>query len=69
VEEVGLPELPDGDKPEFETVTFTLHSTQSEILQEALSLAKEQGEFGEINTNTNGNAIARVCEGYLRGES
>lgn len=60
-----LPNLPDGDKDPFEQMTFTLHHTQAEQVQIALALAANQGPFDSENKNSNGNALARICETYL----
>lgn len=60
-----LPKLPDGDKDPFEQMTFTLHHTQAEQVQIALALAANQGPFDSDNPNSNGNALARICETYL----
>lgn len=53
-------ELPDGDKSEFEQITFTLHKDQKELIEYAMSIVKDdvQETFG--NTNKNGNAIYEV---------
>jgi len=68
VSEVGMPELNSGDKGELEQITFTLHSDQSAEVKNAIDKAKEQGPFVDTNNeNSNGNAIARICEWYLNG--
>ena len=68
VDEVEAPMLPDGDRAPFRQMTFTVHDEQFERVEAALKKAKEQGggESG-VNENSNGNALAFVCEGYLRG--
>jgi ParB-like chromosome segregation protein Spo0J len=61
-----LPELRDGDREPFQNMTFTLHDTQVNIVSEAIREAKDQGDFDEaLNANSNGNALARICESYL----
>ena len=61
-----LPALPDGDKAPFQQMTFTLHDDQARMVVTALEAAKMSGAFtGTWNENSNGNAIARVCETYL----
>jgi len=66
VETIGMPELPTGDKSPFQQVTFTLHDTQAEEVQRALKAAKAIGPFIDSpNANSNGNALARVCETFL----
>ena len=59
------PSLPDGDKPEFQQMTFTLHDSQAEEVKAALDAAKAMGAFDSPNENSNGNALARVCETFL----
>jgi len=57
--------LPDGDKSDYETMSFTLHRDQAEAVREALERAKAAGPFvGTGNENSNGNALARVAEAY-----
>lgn len=63
VEEIGFPGLPDGDKEPFQQMTFTLHDEQAEQVAFAISTAKNLGPFIDTgNENSNGNALARVCE-------
>jgi ParB-like chromosome segregation protein Spo0J len=62
----GMPDLPEGDKEPFQQMTFTLHDEQAEQVSIALKQAKSVGEFvGSLNENSNGNALARICETYL----
>ena len=62
----GMPELPEGDKSEYQQMTFTLHNTQAELVKAAIAAAKKMAPFDEaLNKNSNGNAITRVCEGFL----
>lgn len=57
--------LPTGDKSPFQQMTFTLHDTQAEIVKDAIERAKAAGAFVETgNENSNGNALARICEAY-----
>ena len=52
-------ELPDGEKGEFQQMTFTLHNEQAELIKYALETVDECVEnFG--NTNKNGNALYEV---------
>ena len=61
-----MPLLPSGEKSPFQQVTFTLHDSQSEELQRALKASKALGPFhGSRNENSNGNALARICETFL----
>jgi ParB-like chromosome segregation protein Spo0J len=64
VDEVQFPELADGDKQPFQTMSFTLHDEQVEVVRRALDKAKSEGAFDGPNENSNGNALARVCAAY-----
>ena len=67
--EAELPTLPDGDKNPFQQKTFTLHDEQANTLDDALAKAKkEPGIDTGVNDNSNGNAIAWICERYLKGD-
>jgi len=58
--------LPDGDRAPFQQMTFTLHDDQAEVIKEALSASKGLGAFVDSqNENSNGNALARICEVFL----
>lgn len=60
--------LPDGDKPPFQAMTFTLHDSQAEVVKRALESAKDAGDFeGSPNENSNGNALTRIAEAFLGG--
>lgn len=61
----AMPKLPEGDKDEFEQMTFTLHHEQAAQVQAAIALAASLGAFDSENKNSNGNALARICETYL----
>lgn len=66
VEETAFPKLTAGDRPHFQQMTFTLHDSQVEKVKAALALAKEK-PFGDVpNENSNGNALARICDSYQR---
>ena len=55
--------LPDGDKGEFVKITFTLHKSQADLIENVLETIKRGGVieyFG--NKNKNGNAIYEVCK-------
>jgi ParB-like chromosome segregation protein Spo0J len=64
-DEIDMPELASGDKEPFQQITFTLHDEQVEQVKEACDIAKKMGAFDSLNENSNGNAIARVCETFL----
>ena len=58
--------LPDEDRAPFQQMTFTLHDSQAEIIKDALTKAKHEGNFTESeNENSNGNALWWICEQYL----
>ncbi len=54
--------LPDGEKSEFATMTFTLHERQKELIEYALSLVKENATETFGNTNANGNGLYEVVK-------
>jgi len=65
-EEDAFGRLPQDDRAPFQQMTFTLHDEQSETVREAMKLAKAQGAFIDSpNENSNGNALARICETYI----
>lgn len=52
-----------GERSDVQQITFTLHTDQVEMVKNALATSKALGEFGDTgNPNTNGNALARICE-------
>lgn len=58
--------LPEGDRAPFQQMTFTVSDEQAEQVKAALAEAKKAGPFVETgNENSNGNALARICETYL----
>jgi hypothetical protein len=58
--------LPEGEKPPFQQMTFTLSDEQAEEVKHALELAKGQGPFTDsANENGNGNALHRVCAAFV----
>ncbi len=66
VNDAPLPTLPSGERQPFRQMTFTLHDDQYDVVARALASAKAAGAFKGPNSNSNGNALARVAEGYLR---
>jgi hypothetical protein len=63
----GFAGVKEGDKPEFQQMTFTLHDSQAETVQEAMKLAKANGlPTDSPNENSNGNALWVICKGYLQ---
>ena len=67
IAESEIPCLPDGDKPEYQQITFTLHDSQAEIVKAAIIKAKLSGIAATVNENSNGNALALICERYNDG--
>jgi hypothetical protein len=67
VEEGEMPNLSDGDKQPFQQMTFTVHDEQAEEVQAAIAKAKNMGH-GEsaVNENSNGNALAFICQSFTR---
>lgn len=58
--------LPDGEKVPFQHMSFILADEQVDVVRAALEAAKSLGEFVDSpNTNSNGNALARVCTLFL----
>lgn len=58
--------LPTGDRAPFQQMTFTVSDEQAEQIKGALEKAKGMAPFIETgNENSNGNALARVCEVFL----
>lgn len=57
--------LGEGDKAPFQQMTFTVSDAQAEVVGRAISIAKGAGPFTDTgNENSNGNALARICEAY-----
>ena len=67
IEEAAMPELSDEDKQPFQQMTFTVHDEQAEEVQAAIENAKSMGH-GEsgVNENSNGNALAFICQTFNR---
>jgi len=61
-----MPELASGDKEPFQQKTFTLHDEQAAIVDDAVMLARTNplADTG-INENSNGNALALICQQWL----
>jgi ParB-like chromosome segregation protein Spo0J len=68
-EEVGMPDLPDGDKEPFQQKTFTLHDEQAAIVDDAVTLARTNPLVDTgLNENSNGNALALICQQWLEAQ-
>lgn len=58
--------VPDSDRSPFQQKTFTLHDSQAEVIDRAIKLAHSLGDYVDsLNENSNGNAIARICETFI----
>ncbi len=58
--------LPEEDRAPFQQITFTLHDDQADEVKRALSIMKKIDDFEESpNENSNGNAIAAICEIFV----
>ena len=67
--DADLPELPDGDRDPFQQKTFTLHDEQANTIDDAIIKAKTDLRIDTgLNENSNGNAIAWICEQFLIGD-
>ncbi len=65
----SMPELPTGERSNFRQITFTLHVDQADTVDRALSTSKGLGVFdNDKNDNSNGNALARICEMWVYGQ-
>ena len=65
VDEIAPPELADGDRQPFRQMTFTVHDSQYEMIEAALTKSKGQGYgVSDCNENSNGNALAAICEAF-----
>jgi len=63
---VDMPDLNSGDKEPIQQMTFILHDSQVSAVEEAIVYAKANMDIkNELNSNTNGNAIALICEMFL----
>ena len=69
-EEVPMPTLASGEKEPFQQKTFTLHDEQAQIVDDAIVLARTNplADTG-LNDNTNGNALALICEQWLEAQN
>ena len=70
ISEAEMPTLADGDKQPFQQKTFTLHDEQAEEVEAAISKAKEMGHSqSAVNENSNGNALAFICQSFNRANA
>lgn len=70
--EIGMPELPNGDKEPFQQITFTLADEQAEKVKEAIEMVKKSENFKFVDTmgneNSNGNALYCLVLEWLNGK-
>lgn len=65
-ENIEPPDLKEGDREPFRQMTFVLHDSQYEIIEQAIKDAKQKTDFSNYpNENSNGNALFAVCEKWL----
>jgi len=65
---IDAPVLSNIDRNPFQQMTFTLHDEQAEEVKAALEKAKAAGgRVSAVNENSNGNALAFICEAFNRG--
>ena len=58
--------LPTEDRAPFQQMTFTLHDSQAGEVKSAIAIAQQMGDFAESpNQNSNGNALALICETFV----
>jgi ParB family chromosome partitioning protein len=63
----GMPELASGDKEPFQQKTFTLHDEQASVVDDAIMKARTNPLVDTgLNENSNGNALALICEQWLK---
>jgi len=68
IEEIAPPELADGDREPFRQMTFTVHDSQFDKIEAAIKRAKGKGGGDSaVNENSNGNALAFICEAFNGG--
>jgi hypothetical protein len=64
--EAGFSGAPQEDRAPFQQMTFTLHDTQAEQVKRAIAAAGKLGDFTDSpNQNSNGNALAFICETFV----
>ncbi len=59
--------LPDGEDPDYQQMTFTLHNSQKDIVAEAIAKAKNYSTGDEPNENSNGNALYYLAKVFIDG--
>jgi hypothetical protein len=62
-----FPDLASGEKEPYQKKTFTLHDEQVAIIDDAVMLARTNPlSDSSLNDNSNGNAIAYICDDWLK---
>ncbi len=62
-----FPDLASGEKEPYQKKTFTLHDEQVAIIDDAVMLARTNPlSDSSLNDNSNGNAIAFICDDWLK---
>ena len=65
---LDAPALSSDDRAPIQQMTFTVHDEQVETIKAALAKAKQDGHGqSSVNENSNGNALAWICERFNRG--
>lgn len=68
--EAEMPALKDGEKEPYQQKTFTLHDEQAAIVDDAITLARSNPLVDTgLNENSNGNALALICEQWLGAQN
>ena len=65
IEPQDWPELPTGDRPPIGQMTFMVSRKQKEVIDSALAKAKTGKVDDPVNANSNGNALAAICESFM----
>lgn len=62
-----FPDIASGEKEPYQKKTFTLHDEQVAIIDDAVMLARTNPlSDSSLNDNSNGNAIAFICDDWLK---
>lgn len=58
------------EDPDYPQLVLKVGREDKKIIQQALRAAKAQGKFTEYqdNQNSNGNALARICEAFIKNQ-
>lgn len=59
--------LPDDGDPDFQQITFTLHNSQKQTVDQAITKAKDSIVGDEPNENANGNALYYLAKVFTDG--